>query len=71
MEKHKLPVTKNGQKPNRKLDPRYASARSWDWKLCLKCGALLPERCTVCGGSEFTKDPEKIISAAISKLGLP
>lgn len=54
-----------------KIDPRNAAARPWDFRLCLDCQTLVPERCPVCYGNRFTKDPGKIIRAGLRQHGPP
>jgi hypothetical protein len=61
----------NSQTKRHKINPRYAAARPWDFKLCLDCGTLIPERCPACYGERFTKEPGKIILVAIRLHGLP
>ena len=56
---------------DKRLDPRYAAVRLWDWRLCLECGSLIPERCPKCGGNRFSKQPRDILKAAIDQHGYP
>jgi hypothetical protein len=54
-----------------KNDPRFASARTWDWRLCLDCDTLVSERCPRCGGTHYTKRPGAIIRSGIRQFGFP
>src|ERR1039458_4349393 len=51
------------------LDPRFAAARTWDWRLCLDCGTLGCERCSSCGGGRFTKRPAEIMRVPTASMG--
>jgi len=54
------------------LDPRYASARPWDWHVCLDCRTLVPVlRCPTCGGGRFARSPKAIIRQALKEYGVP
>jgi hypothetical protein len=50
------------------LDPRFAAARTWDWRLCLDCGTLDCERCPSCGGGRFTKRPAEIMRVPTASM---
>jgi hypothetical protein len=53
------------------LDPRYASARPWDWRLCRTCESLIPRRCPRCGSDQLSDQPSHIIRAALAQFGPP
>ena len=53
------------------LDPRYASARPWDWRLCRMCESLIPHRCPRCGSDQLSDKPSHIIRAALAQFGPP
>jgi ribosomal protein L40E len=59
------------QKIETHLDPRYASARPWDWWLCRTCEALVPRRCPRCGSHKLSDKPSHIIRAALAQFGPP
>jgi hypothetical protein len=62
---------KSAKKNDNRRDPRYASVRAWDWRLCLDCDTLVSERCPFCGGDNFTKSPGAIIRTGIRTYGYP
>jgi ribosomal protein L40E len=53
------------------LDPRYASARPWDWRVCRTCEALIPQRCPRCGSDKLSDKPKDVIHAALTQFGPP
>jgi ribosomal protein L40E len=53
------------------LDPRYASARPWDWRVCRTCEALIPHRCPRCGSDQLSDKPCHIIRTALAQFGPP
>jgi len=59
------------QKTEIRLDPRYASARPWDWWLCRTCEALIPHRCPRCGSDKLTHKSSHVIRAALTQFGRP
>ena len=59
------------QKTEIHLDPRYASARPWDWRVCLTCEALIPHRCPRCGSDKLSDKPRDVIHAALTQFGPP
>jgi len=54
-----------------RLDPRYASARPWDWRYCRTCKSLIPNRCRCCGSDQLSDKPGHIIRAALAQFGPP
>lgn len=71
MNRKKSQAQKKSKIKESQRDPNYASARPWDWKLCLDCGALIPRRCQKCGGAYFSERPVDIIEAALAQHGYP
>lgn len=53
------------------LDPRYASARPWDWWVCQSCGALIPRRCPHCGSAKLSDKRSQIIRSGLAQFGPP
>lgn len=69
--KSQIHKPKHQPKTGRKVDPRYAAARPWDWKVCLDCQELISERCPHCGGTRFSSSPRQIISTGLRIHGYP
>ena len=59
------------QKTEIHLDPRYASARPWDWRLCRTCESLIPHRCPRCGSNKLRDNPSLIVRTARAQFGQP
>ena len=70
-----------GEKVNRKsrremknkvrLDPRYASARPWDWRVCNDCQELVPVGCPKCGSDRLSGRPRDIVRVGLRRFGPP
>lgn len=60
-----------GSKAKLRLDPRYASARPWDWRLCLDCQTLVPVRCPKCASDRLSGRPGDIVRAGLRQFGPP
>ena len=54
-----------------RLDPRYASARPWDWRVCRDCQTLVPVQCPRCGSDKLSDKPKDVIHAALAQFGPP
>ncbi len=54
-----------------RLDPRYASARPWDWRVCRDCQALVPVRCPQCGSERLSGRPRDVVRAGLHQFGPP
>lgn len=55
----------------RRRDPRYASAMTWNWQVCNDCGKLVSLCCPQCGGVSFNQRPRDVMRAALDKHGYP
>ena len=53
------------------LDPKYASARPWDWWLCQSCRTLIPRRCPNCGSAKLSAKRSHIARSALAQFGRP
>ncbi len=71
MNRKQKPIPKQPRPKPSQRDPRYASVRPWDWRLCRDCGHLIPKCCSRCGGTHFTERPGEIIAAALRQHGYP
>lgn len=63
--------SRNDSRYQVRIDPRYASARPWDWRLCQDCQTLVPLRCPKCGSARLSGRPGHIIRAGLRQFGPP
>lgn len=54
-----------------RLDPRSASARPWDWRVCRDCQTLVPVRCPKCGSERLSNRPGDIVRVGLLQFGPP
>jgi hypothetical protein len=71
---NKVPRNQKGKlakENDNRRDPRYASARPWEWRVCRACQTLVPVRCPGCDSDKLSDKPRDVIHAALTKFGPP
>jgi hypothetical protein len=63
--------SKKDSKNQARIDPRYASARPWDWQVCRDCQTLVPVRCPKCGSDRLSGRPGDVVHAGLHQFGPP